>query len=188
VQQLTDEELYGLARSGDPAAFAELYERHEPALFRYALHLTGRRETAEELTQEIFVRLLEAPAGRFDPARGRLVAYLYGVARNLVRESKRRVSVGEPEEQAVECDLAGGLIEHERAQALYAALERLGEGYREAVVLCDLEELSYENAAERMGCAIGTVRSRVHRGRRLLARELRLSEHGKLAAGEVERG
>jgi RNA polymerase sigma-70 factor (ECF subfamily) len=182
LQGLTDEALYRLMRQGRQEAFAELYERHEPALFRYALHMSGSREDGEEIAHEAFVRLLDVRE-RFDERRGALVAYLYGIARNLVRESRRRVSVGEPEERGAGPNLPGALIERERVAALHAALARMPVAYRDAVVLCDLEELSYEEAARRMGCPVGTVRSRVHRGRLFLAGRLRPVEAPAPAAG-----
>ena len=84
----SDEELYRLMRKGNQQAFAELYERREPALYRYALHMSGARHIAEEVTHEAFLQLI-GPEMRFDARRGSLEAYLYGVARNLIRVSQR---------------------------------------------------------------------------------------------------
>ena len=168
----TDEELYRQMRKGSRQAFATLYERREPALYRYALHMSGSRATAEEVAHEVFVRLM-GPHLHYDERRGTLEAYLYGMARNLIRVIRRK---GEPEEaveQAVLHDILGDMIRDETTAALYAALGGLPEGYRDAVVLCDLEERSYEDAAGIMGCPVGTVRSRLHRARLLLAAKLR---------------
>src|SRR5258706_6833548 len=88
----SDEELYRQMRKGNQKAFATLYERREPALYRYALHVTGSRTSAEEVAQEVFVRLL-GPHLHFDDRRGSLEAYMYGVARNLVRVLRRKGSV-----------------------------------------------------------------------------------------------
>ena len=187
LKGLTDEALYRLMRQGRQDAFAELYERHEAALFRYAMHMAGSRETGEEIAHDVFVRLLDA-AERFDERRGALVAYLYGIARNLVRVSKRHTSVGIPGEiRAVdEGGLSLALIAREQVAALHAALARMPLPYRDAVVLCDLEELPYEEAARRMGCAVGTVRSRVHRGRLFLAERLKPAEARARAVGGQE--
>ena len=76
-------------------------------------------------------------------------------------------------EQAGEQDILGDLIRSETTASLYAALRALPDPYRDAVILCDLEERSYEDAARLMGCPVGTVRSRVHRARVLLAARLR---------------
>jgi RNA polymerase sigma-70 factor (ECF subfamily) len=80
----SDEELYRLMRKGNQDAFAELYSRREPALYRYALHASGSTAVAEEVANEVFVQLMSATAN-FDESRGTLESYLYGVARNLVR-------------------------------------------------------------------------------------------------------
>jgi RNA polymerase sigma-70 factor (ECF subfamily) len=168
----SDEELYRQMRKGNQKAFAALYERREPALYRYALHMTGSRTAAEEVAQEAFVRLL-GPHLLFDDRRGSLEAYMYGVARNLVRVLRRKGGVEEVVEQSTEHDILGDLIKDQATAALYRALEDLPEHYRDAVVLCDLEERSYEDASRLMECPVGTVRSRLHRARALLASRLR---------------
>src|ERR1039457_5218734 len=96
-------------RKGNQRAFAALYERREPALYRYALHMTGSRWAAEEVAQEVFVRLL-GPHLHFDDHRGSLEAYMYGVARNLVRVLRRKGTVEEVVEQSAEHDILGDLI------------------------------------------------------------------------------
>jgi RNA polymerase sigma-70 factor (ECF subfamily) len=168
----SDEELYRLMRKGNQRSFAALYERREPALYRYALHMTGSRVAAEEVAQEVFVRLL-GPHLHFDDRRGSLEAYMYGVARNLVRVLRRKGSVEEVVEQSAEHDILGDLIKDQETTALYRALDELPEHYRDAVVLCDLQERSYEDASRLMECPVGTVRSRLHRARALLASRLK---------------
>jgi RNA polymerase sigma-70 factor (ECF subfamily) len=180
----SDEELYRRMRTGDQQAFAALYERREPALYRYALHMSGSRSTAEEVAHEVFARLM-GPHLRFDDRKGSLEAYLYGVARNLVRVIRRKGNVEAVVEQAVEHDMLGDMIRDEAASHLYAALDELPERYRDAVVLCDLEERSYEDASRMMECPVGTVRSRLHRARLLLAEKLRPSA---IPAGAAARG
>lgn len=168
---LTDEEIQHRIRGGDRNALAELYERREPALHRYALELSGSRAIAEESVHEAFLELLQG-AMRFDARRGSLEAYLYGVVRNLVRAARRRQSVAADHEPAAKDDVLGSLIGDEEEAALYRAIRELPSAYRETVVLCDLEERSYEDAARLMDCPAGTVRSRLHRARRLLAAKL----------------
>jgi len=168
----SDEELYRQMRKGDQGAFAELYERREPALFRYALYLSGSSFVAEEVAHDAFIELIGRHT-RFDERRGSLEAYLYGVARNLVRVTERRRTFELGVEQAAAHDIVADLIKGERTRALYAAIRELPDSYRDAVVLCDLEEKSYEEAAMLMNCALGTVRSRVHRARMLLAARLK---------------
>ena len=177
-------------RSGDKAALAELYERREPGLFRYALHMSGSRSVAEEVTHEVFYRLI-GPGLRFKEGAGSLEAYLHGVARNLLREAAR-MKQREPEldtsrETAAAEDVLAGLMAEEAASALQRAVQELPEEYREAVVLCDLEEKSYDDAARLMACPVGTVRSRLHRARGLLAAKLRRLKNSPRAGSEVAR-
>ena len=170
--QRTDEELFGLMKKGDRQAFAELYERREPALYRYAMHMSGSPSAAGEIAQEVFVQLMGSNT-RFDERRGSLEAWMYGVARNLVRVYRRKGPVEVPVDQAFEPDILGELINRENVAALRAALRELPDRYRDAVVLCDLEERNYDEAARLMGCPVGTVRSRLHRARALLAAKLK---------------
>jgi RNA polymerase sigma-70 factor (ECF subfamily) len=170
--ELSDEELYSRIRKGDQGALAELYERREPALYRYALQLSGNHAIAEEATHEAFLQLIQ-PDARFDARRGSLEAYLYGTVRNLVRAARRLEAAESPGEPATEDDIVGTLIGDEMTVALYAALRELPVAYRDAVVLCDLEERSYQDAAKLMGCPVGTIRSRLYRARQLLAAKLR---------------
>ncbi len=172
LKQLSDEELYRLMRGGDQRAFAELYERRRPAIYRYALHMSGSHAAGEEIAHEVFVQLMGPRAG-FDARRGSLEAYLYGVARNLARTARRMGRVEELKDQPVEHDVVGGLIKREMVAALYAALDALPERYRDVIALCDLEERSYEQAAGLLGCPVGTVRSRLHRARMFLAARLK---------------
>lgn len=172
LMQHSDEELYRRMRKGDQQAFAALYERHEPALYRYALHMSGRPVIAEEVAHEVFARLI-GPHLRFDDRKGSLEAYLYGVARNLLRVIRRGGETSETVELEFEHDMLGDLIKDEAMAALYKAVATLPERYRDAVVLCDLEEKSYDEAARLMDCPVGTVRSRLHRARLLLAAALK---------------
>ena len=166
-------------KAGDQAAMLMLYERHEGALYRFAVSMSGNRALAEEVTQEAFLQLM-SPSARFDERRGSLEAYLYGVIRNLLRRARPLAAVGEADDQAAVDDIVGAMIEDETVAALYKAVHDLPPGYREAIVLCDLEERSYEDAAELMGCPIGTVRSRIHRGRMILADKLKHSQAARL--------
>ncbi|MDP9171704.1 MAG: sigma-70 family RNA polymerase sigma factor [Acidobacteriota bacterium] len=168
----TNEELYRLMKAGERDAFASLYDRLEPGLYRYVLHMTASPSAAEEIAHEVFVQLMTASA-RFDENRGCLEAWVYGVARNLVRAFRRKGPVEQPVDQAMTDDIVGDLIHDETMAALRTAIAELPDGYRDAVVLCDLEERNYDEAARLMGCPIGTVRSRLHRARGLLAGKLK---------------
>lgn len=172
AMQRSDEELYRLMKKGDRDAFGELYERRGPALRRYALHMSGSPAAAEEVAHEVFIQLMRANTN-FDDKRGSLEGWMYGVARNLVRVLRRKGPVEEPVDQPFRHDILGDLINAEALAALRVALLELPELYRNAVVLCDLEEKSYEESARAMGCPVGTVRSRLHRARGLLAAKLK---------------
>ncbi len=166
--ELSDEQLYNRIRMGDRRALAELYERREPALYRYGLQLCGNRAMAEEAVQEAFLGLIQGGA-RFDASRGSLEAYLYGAVRNLVRVANRSQVAEGGEEPAADDDVLRTLMGDEMTAALYTAVRELPEPYRDVVALCDLEERSYEDAARLLGSPVGTIRSRLHRARRLLA-------------------
>jgi len=168
----SDEDLLGAARGGDEAAFTALYRRRQGAVYRFALHMSGDAAVSEDVTQEVFLALLQG-GGRFDPSRGTLLSFLYGVARNLVL---RRIEKKPPEELAEEPladdDVLDDLTRRETIEAVRSAVLSLPTQYREAVVLCDLENASYEDAAAALDCPLGTVRSRLSRGRAMLAQKL----------------
>ena len=173
VSGFSDEELYRRMRRGDQSAFSELYERRAPSLFRYVLYSTGNQATAEEITHEVFLELM-APSENFNEKRGSLEPYLYGISRNLIRtrarHTRRETAI---EEFAQNHSLDDNLIQEETAQALHAAVRELPLRYRDAIVLCDIEERSYEETARLMQCPVGTVRSRLSRGRALLAAKMK---------------
>jgi RNA polymerase sigma-70 factor (ECF subfamily) len=158
-------------------AFAALYSRYQRRVFRFALQMSGSRDLAEEATQEVFLALLNG-AG-YDAARGAFLPFLLGVARNhvlrLLRRERPFVTLSE---DADSLPLSAGVtaaVDISRKQsiaALHRAVLSLPEAYREVVVLCELQELDYAEAAQALGCAIGTVRSRLHRARALLLEKL----------------
>jgi RNA polymerase sigma-70 factor, ECF subfamily len=170
--QPSDEELYRSMKKGNRDAFALLYERREPALYRFALHMSGSPAVAEEVSHEVFVQLM-GPSTRFDESRGSLESFLYGIARNLVRVVRRRGPVVEAVDRPFHHDILGDLIENETTALLHRTLRDLPEPYRDVVILCDLEERSYEEVAQLIGRPVGTVRSRLHRARALLAAKLK---------------
>jgi RNA polymerase sigma-70 factor (ECF subfamily) len=175
----TDDDLLLQMRSGDEDAFLELYRRRQGPLYRFALHLTGSKMLAEDITQEVFLALIREDCG-YDPERGTLSGYLFGIARKLVLRSLERgrgeIALdgedAEWPELAVNSDPLGELTHGEGIAALRRAVLALPRRYREVVVLCDLEEVDYADAAAVLGCPIGTVRSRLHRARALLLDKL----------------
>lgn len=176
----TDHQLFLRLRKGDEEAFVHLYSRRQGAIYRFALHMSGSGAAAEDITQEVFMALLRDECG-FDPERGTISGYLFGIARKLVLRNLERgrsdVTLETDSEDvapqlAVVDDPLAALTHRESIEALRRAVVTLPRRYREVVVLCDLEEVDYADAASALGCPIGTVRSRLHRARALLLEKL----------------
>jgi RNA polymerase sigma-70 factor (ECF subfamily) len=181
----SDPELVAAAAAGNAAAFAALFRRRRGEVYRFALHMTGSPAAADDITQDVFLAVIRE-AGKFEPGRATVTAWLCGIARNYAR---RRWDAGQwlaplPEEgdghaQAVaDDDPEAELARAQRLEGVRRAILRLPFKYREVIVLCDLQEMTYEEAAAALGCAVGTVRSRLHRGRALLGEKL-LAQNGK---------
>lgn len=171
----SDEELYRRLRKGDEKAFAALYGRRQGQVYRFALQLSGSRSVAEDVTQETFLAVMRND-GDYDASRGALLSWLYGMARKIclraIERRSRHVPIGGDEEMA-RYDTAGALVRDEQLESLREAVLALPVHYREVVVLCDLQEMSYAEAARAIGCPEGTVRSRLHRARGFLMEKLR---------------
>jgi RNA polymerase sigma-70 factor (ECF subfamily) len=185
----SDAELLHLMSTGDDSAFVTLYRRNQGLIYRFALLMSGSANIAEEVTQEVFLMLIRKPNG-FDPARGPLLAYLYGVARNHVFSFLKRerayvplVMDSDDEDNATPIiardDPFGDCTRNEMITLVRQAVLTLPLRYREVVVLCDFQEMSYAEAAAVLDCAVGTINSRLHRGHALLLKKLR-------AAGDVD--
>jgi len=173
------------AAKGDEEAFVLLYRRHQGALYRFALRMTGSAWGAEEIVQDVFMTLIRAPQ-KYDPERGSVGALLFGIARNRVMKHLERIPREVPLEEKNEDGTGSGIIlqdsftpamwaeKRERMHHVRTAVLELPTEFREAVVMCELEEMSYEEAAQMTGCPIGTIRSRLHRGRALLLAKLEM--------------
>jgi RNA polymerase sigma-70 factor (ECF subfamily) len=166
-----DDDLVHRAQRGDEGAFTALYRRLEGPIYRFALRMGGSGALAEDVVQESFLALLGGKA-RFDPARGTLRSFLFGVARNQLGKRVREERAGS------RAAGGGGPVEpagaaSERVRAVREALARLELRFREVVILCELEGLSYEEAAAALDAPVGTVRSRLHRARAELIALLR---------------
>lgn len=186
----TDDDLLFRLRNGDEQAFVTLYRRRQAAIYRFALHMSGSTSVAEDITQEVFLALLKEECG-YDRERGTLSGYLFGIARKLVLRNHDRnrgdvpleveADEGAPIELAVIDDPLAGLTRTEAVTALRRAVQALPRRYREVVMLCDLEEMDYAEAAIVLGCPIGTVRSRLHRARALLLEKLNQDRKPRVA-------
>jgi RNA polymerase sigma-70 factor (ECF subfamily) len=177
---LPDDDLYRRLRSGDELAFTELYGRWQGPLYRFALRMSGQPTLAEDVVHEVFMTLIRGQAG-YEPARGPLGAYLYGVARHQLHRklARERTYVPLPDDEAGELaeldgrpDPLAELTQRERVDRVRSAVRTLPLPYRETLVLCDLQALSYDEAARALECSPGTIRSRLHRARRLLLSKL----------------
>jgi RNA polymerase sigma-70 factor (ECF subfamily) len=178
-----DQELLRQLGKGNEAAFRDLYDRYQGRIYRFALHMSGNMATAEEVTQEVFMTLMINPKA-YRPEKGLLAGYMFGIARNLTRRSIQErhldVPIGDYDGNgdSTACALATGpdvledLSQSQTLELLRKAVLSLPEPYREVVVLCDLEEMSYTGAAELLGCSPGTIASRLHRGRSILKTKL----------------
>jgi RNA polymerase sigma-70 factor (ECF subfamily) len=181
----SDDELLRLSMAGDEEAFVALYRRRQGGVYRFALQMSGSQTIAEDVTQEVFMVLMRESHG-YDATRGSLSSYLYGIARNHVLRSldRNRPFVPMADEAGegsvtvnasfiAQDDPLGELTRNETIATVRQAILALPAHYREVVLLCDMHEMSYAEAAAVLCCAVGTVRSRLHRARALLIEKLR---------------
>ncbi|MEA2175244.1 MAG: polymerase sigma-70 factor, subfamily [Blastocatellia bacterium] len=194
----SDDALLRQMLAGDEDAFVTLYRRRQGGVYRFALQMCGSEPIAEDVTQEVFMVLMRE-AHRYDTSRGSVAAYLYGIARNHVlrhlhRDRNSVQMVDETDEDGAalaalmvaEDDPLGDLTRSETIESVRQAVLGLPAHYREVVVLCELHEMSYAEAAEVLGCAVGTIRSRLHRARALLLDRLRELRRTDAAPSRVD--
>lgn len=180
----TKAELALLARmkQGDEGAFVALYRKHRDAVYRFALLYTGAPHTAADVTQDTFVHFM-TQTSQFDPARGSVGAWLCGVARNLARKQCGvREEATDPFDLADDARAHDSQVDHdsplecvlrgELAEQVRRAVASIAPHYRDVLILCELSDLSYAEAAQVCGIDIGTVRSRLSRARTQLAQRL----------------
>ena len=180
-----DAEIIEQARQGDPVAWEKLIVRHTKRIYNLCYRFVGRIDQAEDLTQEIFIKVFRN-LGNYNPDGGQFVTWVMSVGRNLLIDHYRQskddrvtVSTDENEEFSILDTLPAPqpspqveLEREERAILLRKALDRLPPQLKEAVVLRDIEELSYEEIGEILKVPDGTVKSRINRGRVELTRYL----------------
>jgi RNA polymerase sigma-70 factor (ECF subfamily) len=174
---MTDDQLVNAFLTGDRAAFTELMHRHESRIYALAWRLMGNRQDALDATQEVFLQLLRK-LDRYD-SRAAFTTWLYRVATNvcydLLRRRRRQPGVShDSEPPAIEDPRAEEpFTSVELRPELSSALAELSEEFRAVVVLHDIEQLRYSDIAEVLGIPVGTVKSRLSRGRHELAKLLR---------------
>jgi RNA polymerase sigma-70 factor, ECF subfamily len=185
----------------EESAFLELYDRHRRSVYWFLMHMTGSVAVAEDLTQGVFVAILEKICSgtieQFDSGKGAWEGYLLGIARNLAREERRKTyrfasleTVFEtPEWQRFLAkfyrenqmqDAETLLAAHSDLKLLYSAILDLPHPYRETIVLCSLQEKSYQEAAAILQCSEGTVASRLNRAKALLAAKMQAPAANKV--------
>lgn len=175
----SDEELLSAHLRGDRDAFGQLVGRHERRVYGICLRMLGNREDAQDAAQEAFLSALRR-ASTFRQAAA-FSTWLYRIAVNAAtdqarRRGRARTTPLEPEDAGAPVPAQGHSDPGEdvaTAVTVQAALTRVPEEFRAAVVLCDLLRLPYAEAAAALDVPVGTVKSRVHRGRLALAAELR---------------
>lgn len=161
-------------RSGDPAAFGVLYDRHAPRVYSLLRRLSGDATASEDLTQETFLSAYQSlSAWR---GAGAFSSWLCGIAvRHYRNENRRRVPEDELDEMAP-ADSGSDPLAHctarEAKDALEDAIRELPDSCREAFVLVYVEEFAYKEAARLLDVPVGTVQSRLHRAKRLLQARL----------------
>lgn len=190
-----EQALVARARSGDADAWGRLYQEHFDRIFKHVTYLVGDVHAAEDLVQETFARAFVGLA-QFE-GRGSIVGWLRGIALNVVRRQWRSKYRGD---QALErlgtmareatgstsADPEGGHLAQRRAEVLMAVLETLPESLREAFVLCDMQDMPVQQAAEELGVTPGNLRVRATRARAKIREEL--TRLGWLQAKEGDHG
>jgi RNA polymerase sigma-70 factor (ECF subfamily) len=177
--QVDDAGLLERARRGDEQAFSTVFARYKRSIYRYGVYMCGR-EAADDVVQDTFLAVLRQ-SGRQDGPTSSLGGYLFGIARHVVM--KRLAARGErsftdqetgvfEDRSSIEPAAFDAIVRAQTVEAVRAAILALPAACREAIVLCELQEMAYANAADVMQVPIGTVRSRLHRARALLARRL----------------
>jgi len=182
----TDAALLAASLAGDSGAFTTLYRRHGATVYRFAYLWSGASSVASDVAQETFIHLHTRGAD-FDAARGELRAWLLGIARNLVRRQltarhhETPTDFADPDALLPEgsgadpdprSDPLEALLGDEANRELHRLIRRLPTQFRDALVLVDLQEHSYADAAAICGCELGTIRSRLFRARALLGAAL----------------
>lgn len=171
---MQDSEIIERVLAGDHAAYATLVERHQPQILRLLERLVGCRETAQDLAQEAFIAAFRGL--KSFQQKSSFSTWLHRIACNKATSASRRrrpVPLAPTAEPVAELsDVSAGLEHADRRRAVAEALAQLDPRYRSVVVLADMEDATYESIAGILDIPVGTVRSRLHRGRMELRKHL----------------
>ncbi|MFA4944273.1 MAG: sigma-70 family RNA polymerase sigma factor [Lentisphaeria bacterium] len=191
---LTDAELVTRFQNGDRSAYEALVDRHSEKAYQIAYGVLGNREDAEEVAQDVFIRIMRALTHFRGDAE--FTTWMYRIAINLARNKYRwNKSRGVPQSFSLDAPIEGGdndsgnpgfdvpsprlgpdgqAVIGELERNVMVELEKLPDIYREALVMRNMEELDYNQIADLLGCKLGTIKSRIARAREELRRRLNL--------------
>lgn len=189
LESVSDEVLMVRVAEGDVVAYETLYNRYKNRILTFVHRLVGDREWAEDLTQEVFLKVYRSPRS-FDP-RNRFMTWLFAVARNLTIDFLRRkrtstsLTADREEEGGIELEADDGspvdsTLMNELEERMQVVLMTLSDKLREVFVLCAIQGLSYEEVAQIVKCPAKTVSSRLSRARERFAESFQqyLTESG----------
>lgn len=188
MKETTDSELMRQVRGGRTAALATLFERHHARLYRYCVRMTGQRSAAEDLVQDVFMKMLKYKATFRDDSE--LVPWMFGIGRNACLAHLRRTSDDRVPDRRLSHERDVEAVPHEppedpengdQHEIVRRALQRLPVERREVLVLSRYEFKSYEEIAVLLDCSVGAVKVRVHRAMKQL-REIYLDLAGEVPA------
>ena len=177
-------ELVRRCRAGDGAAWEEIVQTYSRRIYNLAYRFTSRADTAEDLTQEVFIRVYRS-LDQYNPKQGDLQNWLMRLARNLVIDDYRKRQRAPQDEAADDLEdhqyhlrAAGNTVQREMERRelgvqVQAGIDKLSSDLRTCVILRDIEELSYQEIVDLLEIPEGTVKSRINRGRIELAKILR---------------
>lgn len=181
MQAVSDEQLIQWVAAGDASCLGTLFERHHAAVFQYCLQMTRERATSEDLTQDVFMRLLRK-AGSFR-GEGSFKAWMFNIARNVALDHLR-TGLRRKTQTGAEAALETHMVDYRSAEQdasgkedlgfLSQALASLPEAAREVIWLGRFEFDSYDELGQALGCNAGTARVRMHRAMRQLNQEYEL--------------
>jgi RNA polymerase sigma-70 factor (ECF subfamily) len=181
----SDSELVKGCLAGDHGAWESIVRQYNSRIYNLAYRFTGKFDEAEDLTQEIFLKVYRT-LNTYRPESGALITWMVRVGRNHIIDHYRKFKTERSQTDSLEVEYdkaeenpdrfinpAEALEKRELSERVHHTLLRLSEELREAVILRDLEEFTYEEIAGMLNVPVGTVKSRINRGRAELARLLK---------------
>jgi len=190
VEKPSDEALAAKAKEGDIRSFEELFEKYKKPILNFIYRMIGNKETAEEVTQEVFIKMYKNLA-IYDPGK-KFITWIYTIARNLAKNALRdrkyfrdaslEEVIAEGDEQVTLKDVISDdtmrpdtIAENEElANEAQKILDSMPVKYKEVITLCNIQNLTYKEAAGIIGCSILTVMMRLKSAKKLFMEKLNL--------------